>query len=1126
MNEAHTGYRLDCLEFYNWGTFDDRTSRVVPACQSSLMTGANGSGKTTIVDALLTLLVPNQKRFYNQSSGAEQKKDRSEESYVLGEIGKTREDEDLEAKKKYIRPDKATTVSFLLGCFHNPETGCYVTLVQARWFSATELKRTFIVSPHQLSIDKDIMPFDKHGDWRKRLKKAFARTEITDSFAQYSQEFIRLFNMRSDKALTLFNQTVGIKVLGNLNEFIRVHMLEDGLQEEEFQKLRSNYLDLLETYNNLQKAEEQIRLLGPVVEGCNELAALKESQQLLENIKNAVPFYFSEQEMTILKELVSDTQGRRRQQEELIARKEAEKKRKEEELKALQAALEKNKANEAIKAMEGQIANLREASIRKEDKAGKYREVTDKLGYAPVERLETFIANKQLAENELVDISHKLEENREIHISKAVILQTIDEKIRSLEIELTSLRGRKNRIPLPNIELRQRMLDVLELEADEIPFVGELIRVRENEKSWESAIERLIRPFALRMLVPEKHLRAVNSYIHQTHLRGKIVYDKVRSGLQFKEGYRDIDVITLRDKIEIKENQPLFEPWLEQELAEHLNYTCVETEQEFEQARKALLISGLSKNRERHEKDDRPNMVSQDRFILGWDNKEQIRLLEKALSEQLDLRAQIDKQLKQLGQDAINLGKQRELLQKLLYFTDYQELNWQDDKAEIKNLKEKQERLLKDSGLKELTDQRNEAGLAVHSLNEIVKEEVKKVGQLEERIKAFQKDITDLDLSLRQENMTTAQNYYEFIPPYIREVQTSDQLKKVREERKKTEQAVEDDLVRKRKEEGKTESKIIQAMAAFTSPAEDIRQKFPDWSKDTVNLSANTHYADDFRELFDRITKEDLPKYKEDFKEYMKDSVTSRITSFKTGLDNRQEEIEEHILELNRSLHKIDFNVNPHTYIQLRSKPAKDLEIRNFKRELSDCIVPAADIALAKDDDWMETAFLNIHNLIERLHNDREKRRKLIDVRNWMDFEAEEFLRENNKRRKTLDSSDSLSGGEKAQFTYTVLGAAIAFQFGISDSGPKRDSFRFIAVDEAFSKLDPEKSHYLMALCKQLHLQILVVTPLDKIYVAEEYISSCHFVEKLSTERSRVHNLTMPQYHEQKRVWQAKTLAN
>ncbi|MBN9382202.1 MAG: hypothetical protein J0H74_15645 [Chitinophagaceae bacterium] len=1126
MNEIHAGYRLDSLEFYNWGTFDGRTSKIIPACQSSLMTGANGSGKTTIVDALLTLLVPNQKRFYNQSSGAEQKKDRSEESYIMGEIGKTREDEDQEAKKKYIRPDKSTTVSFLLGCFHNPETGTYVTLVQARWFSATELKRTFIVSPHKLSIDQDIMPFDKHGDWRKRIKKTFIKTEISDSFAQYSQEFIRLFNMRSEKALTLFNQTVGIKVLGNLNDFIRVHMLEDGDQEEEFQKLRANYLDLLETYNNLQKAEEQIRLLNPIMEKCAELDLLENNILELENIKNAVPFYFSEREVIVLKELMSDTMGFLREQEELIRQKETEKTRKEEELRALEAALERNEASAAIRGMDRQIDKLKESLDRKEQKAKEYLKVATQLSYAPMDSLESFGTNRNLAEKELDAIAHELEENKNSHIQEAIALQQINDNIESVGAELESLKSRKNRIPLPDIELRHRMLDALDLEADEIPFVGELIRVREDEKAWESAIERLLRNFGRRLLVPDKHLGAVNTYIHRTHLKGKIVYDKVHSHLRASTNYQDIYNTTLRDKIEIKQGQPQFEAWLEYEFSEHLNYLCVDSEQEFGQAKKALLISGLSKNGERHEKDDRKSMISPESFILGWDNKEQILLLQSKFKELERAKAQADMGIFRLKQDAARLNDRSRILQNLLHYSNYEELNWQEDSSAIIALKEKRERLSRDSGLKELINQRDDAREGASLLNKSIKEEVERKGAFNQRITDYQRSIEELDTFLTPEFLAEAQRFYESIPLYMKELQVADPLIKVKKERAKTQESVEEGLKQKKELSGKTRDKIIRSMSAFTSPADDIRQQYPDWSKDTVNLAANLDYADDFRKLFDRIVNEDLPKHKEKFKEYMKDSVTSRITSFKTGLDNRQEEIEEHITQLNRSLNKIEFNVNPHTYIQLRSKPTKDLEIRNFKRELSNCIVPAADIALAKNDEWIESAFLAIRSLIEALHNDKDKRKKLIDVRNWMDFEAEEFFRDDNKRRKTLDTSDSLSGGEKAQFTYTVLGAAIAFQFGISESNAKTNSFRFIAVDEAFSKLDPEKSHYLMALCKQLNLQILVVTPLDKIYVAEEYISSCHFVEKQSTERSRVYNLTMPQYQEQKRQWLAKTMVN
>lgn len=55
---------------------------------NSLLTGANASGKSTLIDALLTLMVPlKRQRFYNQSSGVEKKGNRTEESYFFGNYG-------------------------------------------------------------------------------------------------------------------------------------------------------------------------------------------------------------------------------------------------------------------------------------------------------------------------------------------------------------------------------------------------------------------------------------------------------------------------------------------------------------------------------------------------------------------------------------------------------------------------------------------------------------------------------------------------------------------------------------------------------------------------------------------------------------------------------------------------------------------------------------------------------------------------------------------------------------------------------------------------------------------------------------------------------------------------------
>ena len=76
-----SGFRLDRLELYNWGTFDGRVWSLQPNGQNTLLTGDIGSGKSTIVDAVTTLLLPAQKISYNKAAGAESK-ERSDRSLV------------------------------------------------------------------------------------------------------------------------------------------------------------------------------------------------------------------------------------------------------------------------------------------------------------------------------------------------------------------------------------------------------------------------------------------------------------------------------------------------------------------------------------------------------------------------------------------------------------------------------------------------------------------------------------------------------------------------------------------------------------------------------------------------------------------------------------------------------------------------------------------------------------------------------------------------------------------------------------------------------------------------------------------------------------------------------------
>ena len=150
-----SGFRLQYMEIYNWGTFDEVVHSIKPLGETSLLTGANGSGKTTFVDALLTLIVPEKKyRFYNQSSGSEKKGDRTEDTYVMGGYGAMNSEATGALKTLYLRENKEEAYSILLANFAN-EADQTVTLFQVRYFTNGDMKKVFGIAHKSLHIEDD-----------------------------------------------------------------------------------------------------------------------------------------------------------------------------------------------------------------------------------------------------------------------------------------------------------------------------------------------------------------------------------------------------------------------------------------------------------------------------------------------------------------------------------------------------------------------------------------------------------------------------------------------------------------------------------------------------------------------------------------------------------------------------------------------------------------------------------------------------------------------------------------------------------------------------------------------------------------------------------------------------------
>jgi uncharacterized protein YPO0396 len=198
-----------------------------------------------------------------------------------------------------------------------------------------------------------------------------------------------------------------------------------------------------------------------------------------------------------------------------------------------------------------------------------------------------------------------------------------------------------------------------------------------------------------------------------------------------------------------------------------------------------------------------------------------------------------------------------------------------------------------------------------------------------------------------------------------------------------------------------------------------------------------------------------------------------------------------------------------------------DIDIRQFQQDLRSCL--ADTLVGAEDDIYSEHKFLQVKAIIDRLQGregfadlDRRWKQKVSDVRNWSLFSASERWKEDNTEREFYSDSAGKSGGQKEKLAYTILASALVYQYGIEQQARSTRSFRFVMIDEAFGRGSDESAHYGLKLFRQLGLQLLIVTPLQKIHVIEDYVNSVHLVHNRDGRESLIRSLTIEQYHEEK----------
>jgi uncharacterized protein YPO0396 len=1106
------GYRLHRLELLNWGTFHQgvRTFRLDGA--NSLLTGDIGSGKSTVVDAITTLLLPANKIEYNKAAGA-QKKERSLMSYVRGYHKSTRSTGGENSKPVSLRGTGALTV--VLAVFHNAVLGKSVTLAITLWAvqEAGQPSRFYSLAETDQSIAED---FSNFGQDPSKLKKKLraAGVSVHDTFEPYAAAFKRQFGISGNQAMELFHRTVSMKQVENITHFVRTNMLDEDDVAARITNLIHHFDDLKKAHDAVLRAKDQIALLAPIRDGAAQHARLTLEDQNARDQRDQLHPWFTSQRLALSLEHQAELEstGKRLGEESRLLNTKIRERRY--EIAGVAEDI-RTSGGGRLAAIDTDVARLGTEAAAQRGRYQNYAAAAAELGLRAPEDRVLFDANRDALAAVESGLSERYDELQATRTELTIRRKELAETAAGIKDELTSLQSRQNLLPRQQLEIRRRLCEGTGVAEKALPFAGELLRVRDGEAGWEGAAERTLHGFAQSLLVPSEHYPAVSSWVDANNLKGRLVYLKVGDS----QSPRAAEPGTLAAKIAIKQGTP-FRDFLQEELASRFDYVCCDTMADFRRFPKALTANGqLKGGRGRHEKDDRRELTDRRNYVLGWDNQDKVNRFHAELDEVKGQLQAAEAQLATVDRQLGDIGRRNQHLGTVRSVSDFGEISWELTARRIEELKAERRALESASDvLQQLAARESRLQEDLRRLEDRAEKNQKRLGANEEAAKDIAEAIDECRALLREQPLTDDAGVLASVARLVaaapgEKVLTYKNTAAVESSVRSVLTASIDALTKRL---ATAASNTVRLMA-------DFRNKY---SNETTDIDASLDAASDYNTMLEQLEKNDLPRFEAHFKESLNQNTIHEVVAFNAFLDSRRQDIVNRITEINLSLATIEYNRGRH--IQLEHQNSTDLDVRQFGMDLRAC----SEGTIGDDDQYSEQKYLQVARLIERFRGregfttlDERWTAKVTDVRNWFTFSASEKWTETGEEFEHFTDSGGKSGGQKEKLAYTILAAALAFQFGLgagqgaggsSRSAGKGRSFRFVVIDEAFGRGSDESARYGLELFQRMKLQLLIVTPLQKIHVIEPFVAHVGFVANTNGNDSQLRNMTIQEYRDER----------
>ncbi|MGL6160765.1 ATP-binding protein [Microbulbifer sp.] len=1060
--------RLAELSVYNWGSFHGlHTASIDP--QGTLITGDNGAGKSTLIDGLMALLLPAGKSHFNVAAAQGDRSDRSLLSYMRGSFGSEHEGAQTRTRNKR----EGATATALRALFR-ADDGSEIALAALFWTTKPsntldDVKRLYLVAKRNLTLEELLHAFGE-GDARalkQKLKQDPALIPCDDHFGEYRENYRRLLHMENRNAPALLSRALGLKKIDDLTQLIRELVLEPSGVREDARKAVREFDDLNSVHEQLCDVREQCRALASLPQTWEQYLQASAALEKLAADLAGLPVYFGEQCAALWQqriEMLERLLGEQRQQLTLLEQREQLAQRDVEDRHGdyLQAG------GERIELLRKDLQHAREQLAQVVSAAGEYQRLAQKLDLPDTLEQAIFLGNRQRAQAALENADSERQGAQDAFAEASALLSNGQSERSNLREQIREIEAR----PDSNIDpayqkLRDQMSEALEIPADKLMFIGELIDVHEEHRSWQGAIERALGGLRTTLAVPDDRFSMVTRWLNARHTGLHVRVQVVpQAGARKSRGAADFKGDGYLRKLVWREHP--YRDWLKHHLA-RFDLHCVADTAALDTTPFSITQQGLMQlERGRFEKKDQHRIDDRLKWALGFSNKSRLALIRRDLQELEDKLAQQERAVNgaRAAMDAIS--RRNRDWENLAAF-QWEQIDLSERRKGVEKLQ---------SLLAELESDRGDLARARERWESAKDQHRQARGQLEEHKKTIwqtEKDRQEAEDRLERARQEAAIGLDDAGRERLRE-RVGELSPEDLETAAALEQRHRNDLEQERNRSAndklRSGNSAVSSISTFYSKWEAVAS---DWGR---SLEAVPEYLTHLASL----EQEGLPVLVDQFRERLNRHTTQSLAGIREKILSERDDIRERIEVINRVLVRTEFKAG--SYLRLCARTDQYPHVRDFDRQLTRLF------SLAGSDDH-EARFAQLRQVIQILDKASNpasagtlESLRLLDPRHQMSFYAEEVGREDGALRDVLDSSSGKSGGEKEAFAGVIVAASLAYV--LTPDGSDKPIYSTVFLDEAFSNTAEAVSRRVLRVFRELHIHVNLITPYKNLNLARE----------------------------------------